>query len=209
MIGSWQAHEAGDDQRTKLPLQLFVEGHLAQLKELSIGLSRTRSYGATENHLPQFFDTVPSVSLPLTVLKLGVIFELFPQFFDWVKPIFPQLVTLWISKPIFDEQNLKRLLSLLLENGDAASGLRLRHLLLHTTEPTENMLLDLSRAFPRLQTLRFLFHSVVQNLPMGPDDHGHYVRLKFPTRSQRRSHGPLLTVLFSFRRSRSASYTRI
>ncbi len=172
-----------DMREMKLPLQNFVEGHLSQLKELSIGLSdgETWPYDTIpESHFQQFFDTVPSLTLSLTRLKLGIRFELSPQFFEWAKPVFPQLVTLWISRPIFDQQNLKQLLSLVPENCEAASGLpglRLRHLLLRVAEPTESVLLDLSRTFPRLQTLRLLFNTVL--LKVEPKDYpGHDVRFQ-------------------------------
>ncbi len=150
LTSRWNGAEYGIITEPTFPFGQFLNLYIRNLKELGIAQEGRR--WKEEPYINNLFHSIPSTSLPLTSLKLGVMFDSSAGA-SWIKGLLPQLRALWLSCPILD-------LDLLLQDTDVMP--QLHDLLLHALEVTTEYLVRLSRAFPRVQILRLKFKTQVK-----------------------------------------------
>jgi hypothetical protein len=148
----------GNIEGQKSPLEILLEMQPLNLKELDInGSVEEPQWSETPPMLQRF----PAYSIPnLTIVKLGVLFEVSPAFVAWIRSILPQLRTLWLSCKPIPEDIIQDLLDLGLNDPagiEVAPGHNsLLSLVLRMACPTNPLMYSLSRRFPSLRMLKLL-----------------------------------------------------
>jgi hypothetical protein len=176
------------------PMQILLDWKPMYLKELALG--GTVKQPSKGSVFPPLLQAIPTCSLPwLTIMKLGIPFDISPEFITWIQLLLPQLHTLWLSCTTLNEETLLKLFELdffdlqsitqtphrlrIRDGAGPAYGVtHLRTLLLRTTSPTVRMLKGLSRRFPDLRMLRLVVQlSVATSLAGTPGSKPHISRL--------------------------------
>jgi hypothetical protein len=155
------------------PLQILLEKEPIYLREIDIAGTTDRP--PERGVHPALLNTVP-IHLPyLSILKLGILFEVSASSITWIRSILPQLHTLWLSCATLEADTLQKLFNLDHSDLDGAESTKaeptyekLRNLLLRMTYPTTFTIDALAKRFPSVRMLKLVMRELrTQSLQSG------------------------------------------